>query len=57
MLVISWITVQSVSLFTEQCRTAHNKVIKTSHNEGGYEGEREIVVRVSYVLSRNGKSQ
>lgn len=57
MLVISWITVQSVSLFTEQCRTAHNKVIKTSHNEGGYEGEREIMVRVSYVLSRNGKSQ
>lgn len=41
MLVISWITVQSVNLFTEQCRTAHIKVIKTSHNGGGYEGERK----------------
>lgn len=52
MLVISWITVQSVNLVTEQCRTAHNKVIKTSHNGGGYEGERKSWSELCIVKER-----
>lgn len=46
--------------FIGHCRIAHNKVIKTWRSGlwiRQYEGEKGIMVRVSYGPSRSGKSQ